>query len=739
MKKYCFIIILSLIGLTVKAQEAIISGRVQSATQHHDELHLEPLVSAGLYWLGTTHGTITDSSGYFLLHRHKGINRLVVSYTGYENDTIEIAPEQNKLTVVLTTDETLDEVVVRKRLGGAYVSYLHPLHRTTITSSGLERLACCNLSESFEQNATVDVGFSDAVSGAKHIKMLGLAGVYSQLQAENIPTIRGLAGTYGLYYVPGTWMESIAISKGAATVVNGYESITGQINLEYKKPEDSDPLFVNLYGNSLGKLETNVLSAIRMNDRLSTMIMAHGSYLQTKNDGNEDGFLDAPMSRQFQLFNRWKYQGEHFRTQFGVSYLQESREGGQSTYYDTEKTSGYGIGIDSKHLRVFWKFGIPFHRPATSIGIVSSVVYHEQESFFGNNIYDGLQNSAYVNAIFNTYIGNISHQISTGLSYQYDGYDETFNDTVLLRKESVPGAFVQYTYKHHDRFTGIIGNRIDHNSHFGWLYTPRLHLKYHPADNWTMRASAGKGYRSANVLAENSPLLASSRSFYFHDEFEIEEAWNYGLNVLRKFHIGHHREATFFVDIYRTDFVNQVVVDMDRHSGEVHFYNLDGRSYANSFQTEFSITPLERLDLTAAFRYNDVHQAINNGLKEKPLVAKYKGLFTASYSTDKDRWQFDFTSQFTGAARLPDTSDKPMIYQRGEHSPAFAMLHAQVTRRFKLLEVYIGAENLTNYRQQEPIVAADAPFSNYFDASIVWGPLLSRRYYGGLRLTIARE
>ena len=739
MKK--FIISLSLLVFlgTFITHGQTVSGNVSELNEQQEKV---PLPFVNVYWSDTQHGTVTDENGDFTITRHgTGEHLLVFSFVGYANDSLAVKAGQTSVDMILTSGEALDEVTIAKRFGGSYISKLKPIKTEFITEAGLQKLPCCNLSESFENSATIDVGYSDAVTGAKHIKMLGLAGIYSQMLFENIPYLRGLESNFGLNYVPGPWMQSIQISKGAAAVINGYESTTGQINIEYKKPENADPLFVNLFANSVGRFESNVTAAIPVNEKWSTMLLAHASTMQNKIDRNEDGFLDIPLNRQLNFFNRWKYNPEgNVRLQFGISVMDELREGGQMEFdYDRDQGGSeyYGINISTRKYQGFGKIGFLFpEKPYKSIGFQTKATWYSQESLYGLDRYDGEQMSYYANLIYQGIISNTNHIINLGASFQYDDFRERLDMVNYNRTEYVPGIFGQYTYTYPEKFNGIAGLRLDHNSVYGLLITPRIHLRYNLDLHTALRASAGKGYRAANVLAENTGVLASSRVLHFEEDFNMEKAWNYGLNITRWFPLPAGREINASVDFYRTDFQDRVVVDMDREPGAVYFYNLAGKSYANSFQAEVHLEPVERFDITLAYRFNDVKSTINSQLKEVPLTTRYKGLLTLSYATPFRKWAFDFTGQLNGQSRLPDTRMNPPEYQLKEYSPEFFILHAQVSKRFKWFEIYVGGENLTDFRQENPILAPEDPFGPNFDASMVWGPLLGRRFYAGIRYTL---
>ena len=739
-QKYIALLVLLFSALAVAAQRTSIEGTVYGQDASGSKT---PLPGASIIWLGTTHGTTSNADGTFTLAPHKGIQKVVASFIGYTSDTIDLRSAGKPLQVVLVESGVqLGGVTIRANQGGSYLSKLQPMQVEVITQSGLQKLACCNLAESFENSASVTVGYSDAVTGAKQIEMLGLSGIYSQLLEENIPLMRGLPSTYGLGTVPGSWMQSIQVSKGAASVVNGYESITGQINVEYKKPDTTDPLFVNLYGDSDTRLELNLNGGGKLNDKWSAMGMAHLSGNFKEYDHNHDGFMDMPLGRQANVFGRISYiDPEKLESRTGIKYMLDERTGGQMGFKESDRgsTSIWGTHLRNESLSVFNKTGIPFAgKPYQSIGIINSYTHYSQDGFFGLRSYAATQNSAYANFLFQSIIGNTNHKYVAGLSFNYDNVKSTLNDMALNSEQVVPGAFLQYTYSYEDKLNVIAGARVDHNSRYGWLITPRLHVKYNITPTFVLRASAGRGFHAPYPIAENVGVLASSRQIDIAADLGIEKAWNYGVNLSKDFTIWNGRSASLSVDFYRTDFQNQLVVDQERNVSHVYFYNLQGKSYSNSFQVDLRAEPLERFEVYLAYRLNDVKQTINGVLEDKPLVGKYRALANLSYATKFEKWKFDFTAQLNGRSKLPNMDGYPAEYRMGDYSPVYPMLFAQVTKKFRTVDLYVGVENLLNFRQMDAIVGAADPFGPYFDTSIIWGPLMGRKVYGGLRWTISR-
>ncbi|MBK7630860.1 MAG: TonB-dependent receptor [Ignavibacteriales bacterium] len=698
-----------------------------------------PLIGTNVFWEGTQIGTTTNLDGVFNLMKIKSDHlHLIISYIGYKQDTLEIPIDQDSIEIVLAVNRELKEVVVTGTSLSKFIDQFDAKNTEVITSKELLKAACCNLSESFTTNASVDVQFQDAVTGAKQIQLLGLPGLYNQMLFENIPTLKGIGGTFGLGYIPGPWMTSISVSKGAASVVNGYESITGQINLEYKKPDDLERYYFNAFQSSHYKTEFNANAATHLNENLSTMILAHADFNLKTIDDNNDSFRDQPNVKQFNFINRWKYQSfKGYESQLGVQFLNEERRGGQvSDFSSNNSTTPYNINIDTKRYEVFAKNGYVFDDEAySSIGLILNAQWHDQNSLLGLRRYNGNQKSFYANLLFETKSADDIHSVTMGGSFAYDNYRESFDGLNYTRNESRPGVFAEYTFAPSNIVSIVPGIRFDFHNLYGTFFTPRLHVKYNIDENTILRASAGKGFRSVNLFAENLNYLASSREFIIVNIPSYEEAWNYGLNLTRYISIN-DRELRVTAEFYRTDFLKQTLVDVDSDIRQVRFYDLNGKSYSNNYQIELAYQPIDRFDVSAAFRYTDVKSNYGNELLIKPLSSKYKGLLTLSYAAKENSWVFDSSFLLNGDGRIPSTKQNPVQYQRQETFPAYLIVNAQITKKIDIVDLYLGVENLTNYKQSNPIIASNDPFGNYFDASMIWGPIDGAKFYFGLRLSV---
>ena len=735
LKQLYLIIILIFFAITAQAKE--VKGHVFDDND-------QPIIGANVYWEGTQQGTTTDVDGAFKLKTREGANKLVVSYIGYETFVLPVTNVDEPLKIKLKGEVALEEVVISERKIGTIASRTSVLQTQKITYDELCRAACCNLAESFETNPSVDVSYADAATGARQIKLLGLAGTYVQMLTENYPNFRGAASLYGLDYVPGAWMESIQVSKGTSSVKNGYEALAGQINVEFKKPPTADIFSVNLFGSDAGRYEGNADASWHINDKVSTGLLVHYSNDKKQHDGNDDGFLDTPLREQVNLMNRWYHKLDKYVAQYGVRYLHESRTGGQATKHH-DFVDPYKVHLNTNRAELYTKQAyIIDNEKVESVALILSGSYHEQKSMYDRTPYNVYQNNVYASLLYEKEFSP-AHSLSTGLSMNYDGFNENLlqNDVrnVFDRTEVVPGAYLQYTYNLNDKLIVLGGIRADYSSLYDFFVTPRVHIKYNPFDWFHVRASAGKGFRTANILAENNFLLSSSRKMNIADNLDQEEAWNTGVNL--SFYIPlFGKELTLTGEWYYTDFLKQVVVDMDSDAHAVSFYNLDGKSYSNSFQVEATYPFFRGFTLTAAYRYTDAKtdyrnaEGVTQRLK-KPLVSDYKALATASYQTPLKKWQFDLTGQFNGGGRMPTPDATNPLWKPNFN--AYTVVNAQITKYFRRWSVYIGAENLFDYKQSHPIIDAENPRGDNFDGSMVWGPVHGRKIYAGLRFNISRD
>lgn len=700
----------------------------------------EPIVGAKAYLLNAKTGDVTCEEGKFELILPRNLpDTLVFSAVGYISDTIIVTKEDrfSNLKVVLFTDKTLPEFIVEYRKNTKTISKLKVLAVEEISLGELRKAACCNLSESFETNVSVDVNFTDAVSGAKTIQMMGLEGVYTQIQFENIPYLRGLEQPFGLASFPGTWINSIQITKGTGTVVNGYESMAGLVNIEMFKPQDMDVFFLNGYGNIYGRAELNAHGSMHVGKKWNTALFAHGSGVFAENNHNHDNFMDMPMGNLFAFNNRWNYQGEKMEAQIGVNSYLESKYGGEVGYRKGSNNGLYGMETDAKHLDVYAKTGFFMKKPYNSIGVIYNLKYQENDALFGLRQFKGVEKRGYINGLFESIIGNTMHKYKVGLSGVLIDMNQRLDSLTDNRTEIVPGAFVEYTYTG-ARFTTVLGARGDYHNLYNFQFSPRVHAKYAITEFTDLRVTAGKGWRVPNYMIDNISLLATSRQWIAPTETLPEISWNFGGSLVQSFKL-FGNPASVVVDYYHTLFERQLIVDRDENVNQIIFKNMTGKSFSNSLQTEFSFSPVDRLDIRLAYKFLDVRAEYGGQLQQKVMVPKHRGFINVAYHTRNKKWEFDVTASVFGTSRLPVNQLDSVTFTTDNYSKVYPQVSAQITYKHKKWDFYVGGENLTNYRQHHPIIDSENPFGTYFDATRIWAPVMGINVYAGFRFVIEHK
>ena len=739
MKTY-YLIILSFCCIT-----NIVNAQIKGLIQGADGSQKKPIYGAKIKLLQAKTGAVSREDGTFELVLPKELpDTLVISAFGYNPDTLIVSKKDRftALNILLYSDKLLPEILIEYRKNGHSISRLKTLHVEELTAIELRKAACCNLSESFETNASVDVNITDAVSGAKKIQMMGLDGVYTQIQMENIPYLRGLESAFGLSTLSGTWIESIQITKGTGNVVNGYESMAGLVNLELKKPDEMEKIYLNVYQNIFGRSEFNFNKGIILNPKWSTGFLGHVSSTYGNIDRNKDAFRDLPTGDNTAFMNRWAYKGKKMEAQFGINFYRDRKVGGQTSFFRNKEnqvdTANYGVLINSKHIDIYGKTGFFGKRPMQSLGIVYNIKHQEIDGFFGLKNFSGLEKRGYINVIYDDIIGTSDHKIKVGTSFVAIDISQKADTLSQKRMELVPGIFAEYTYTGR-RLTGVFGSRYDYHSIFREQFSPRVHLKYLLSEMTDLRFTAGKGWRVPNFIIDNISLLASSKQWIAPSETKPEISWNIGGSLVHEMKI-FERKASISLDFYHTRFENQLIVDRDDAINAIVFSNLKNSSFSNSFQTEFSFSPIKNLDIRLAYKFLDVQAKYGNEMRQQVMIPRQRGFVNIAYITRNKRWEYDFTCSVFSPSRLPiqrDFSNDTLLISDMK-SPTYAMINAQITHIYKKFDFYLGGENLTNSTQKNPIIDAANPFGSKFDATNIYMPITGINIYVGIRYAIAK-
>jgi len=716
-----------------------------------DEGKKQPLDAAVVKWINTTKGTISDSTGKFSLALTNITDkRLVVSYAGYKTDTVEAADQQS-VEVMLFPNMSTSIINVEDSKKSTYFGNF-PSKTEVISSQELVKEACCDLAGCFGRNSSVEVAVTDIITDAKELKILGLEGAYTQLLVDNMPLLSGLNTKYGISSIPGTQIDKITISKGSNSVIQGYESISGIMNVILKDYNTSDRLLVNGFMNSMLEKQFNLNFANPVSKKWNNILTLHTVQKSDVMDDNGDSFLDNPLTTRYVLYNKWNFHDQEKKTDFNIAgrYWNEKRIGGQKDLgsHGTSHSTGqrlYEQTVKINSFEGYSRFSNQFTE-TSGLKMYLTSSYYDQASYYGFTKYDARQTNFSAMGFYEFEIIPRAF-LKTGISYKYQKIDEViaFEDTTsktyagnYIKKESIPGVFAENSLSFlEDQASLMTGIRFDYHNEHKLIVTPRALFRYQPMKTLVFRASIGSGFRTINLFSENSNILASSRNVVIAGNLEPEKVLNYGADILFYFGANDY-SGSFNVDYYRTDFSNKIIPDYDSNPTEVIFANLNGKAFSNVMQAELSLTLLRNVDLKLAYKYIELKYDKDGVRYEQPFNPKHRMLTTFSYTPTSKSWSVSAGLNWFGKQRLPSTASNPVQYQLPSESKPYTLVNAQFNKNFKYFELYAGVENLLNFKQENPIISADDPFGPYFDTSFIWGPTKGREIYAGFRFILAK-
>jgi len=715
-----------------------------------------PLESALIYWKEAPEiNTKSTADGAFKIPYQTSYNNLVISYPGFENYIFEAQSTSQDYIITLNEVEQLGEVILSLVPQTSYRKKSSSLNSIIMDEEEFKKAACCNLSESFETNATVDVRYSDAVLGSRQVNMLGLNSPYLYISKNSLPIARGASQAFGLAFIPGTWVSEIEIISGVSSVADGFESIAGQIDVTFKEPDLDEPLFVNIFASEDARFEANVHLNQKVTDEISSSLFIHGSTRIAENDRNNDDFLDSPLGEQLNVLNTWSFQpkASKFKGNLNLNLVNDRKQSGELDFSPSQHQLGnevWGAEIKTQKMDVDtdWVYALS-EGDESSLQFNSAFRYHNQESYYGQRTFDIEQKHFVTKFSFQTLIPETEHRFLSGVQYMRDDFDELVgfeNLTQFSRTDHTIGGFAEYTHQFHYKLSLTSGIRLDYHNQIGVFATPKIHLRYQAFDQTLIKASAGRGRRIANIFAENQRFMASNRNFNILSNsgnvygLDAEDAWTYGINIQQDFEI-FERCGELIIDAYTTRFSNQVVVDLDESAQEVNFYNLEGKSFSNILQIDLNYNVIDHLNFRGSYKHYQVKTDFNSGRLFQALQPENRAFVNLSYRLNNKReeksWKFDATYNWTGKQRLPDTSSNSEANQLADFSNPFSTVNTQVTKLFReKFEVYLGLENAFNYQQDRVILGADDPFGNEFDAAMVYAPIFGRMFYLGLRYSL---
>jgi len=714
------------------------------------------LSGAWVAWPGIDQKVIVNSKGEFQVFRPDSVQIfLVAGCKGFESDTFLVGKESMVFIELTKPAKTLDQVQILKRRQGSFISESTNEKTEVITQKELTKAACCDMAGCFETQATVQPQTTNVVTNAKELRILGLSGVYNQVLIDGLPMIQGLSYTYGISSYPSAIIDKIYVAKGANSVLQGFEGVSGQINVMTRNPEKEPRLYTNAYINNFGEwhLNANYSMLLGKEKKWSTLLGVHAVQPANRRDRDKDGFLDLPLLTRYSVFNRWNYGKENEKgiyTQFSFRFTDEQRIGGQRDFNarsDKGSTRSYGQTVNYSQPELIGKLGYRFSA-SHSIQCQLSGLFHNQVSYFGTLRYEGKQQS--VNAILqHQWNWNDKNTLTWGGSFRFQNLKENirFTDTIPVRNYAgqyqtnlqVPGVFAEHTSNlWKEKISWIVGARMDWHQTYGSYFTPRTLIKYEFTPGHILRISSGISWRQVNVFSENINLMASSRDVVFEEKLKPEQALNWGINYTYKFE-KEKLVGTVSTDFYQTSFQNQFFPDYFRNPGKAYIRNFTGTSISNAFQIETNVKAMEVFELKLAYNYVEVYRKENGKKTILPFNPQNRVMTSLSYRPKNDRWYFDGNIHWYDRQRLPDTE----INSEGEAGPEFSkpysIFSSQITHKIRQFEIYIGVENIFDFRQLKPIVGWQNPSGPNFDTSTVWGPTRGREFYLGFRWKLERE
>jgi len=740
MKKVLIIIVLlPFFTFAQVSQNQLIKGEVK-------DLNGEPIIGATIYWKESTIGTTSDNNGIFEIIRGNN-DTLIVGFVGLKTDTILVF-ENTYLNIKLIESLSLDEIIINEKRSDSYISDINPIKVEVITEHELQKAACCDLSACFDTEASVESKTTNILTNSKELRIFGLSGTYNQVLVDGMPLIQGITHTYGISSIPGTLVNTIYVAKGANSVLQGYESISGQINVILKEPDQTDKLLINGYVNSFFEHQYN-LNYSKNIRKWNMLLSAHTTQPGSRVDKNEDTFLDLPLIKRYSFYNKWtlgnqKQWGWHSKT--GVRYLNENRIGGQFNFDESIHQGSnilYGQTVQISQPEIYTKTGYRINNNS-HIVLFNSASFQNQHSYFGTTKYLAEQFNIYNNIQYEFQWGE-KHLLTAGISNRFlnlkeeisfemeDSLNRTYDDNYSL-DEKVTGIFIENNMNFSERTTLIYGARLDYHNKHKYFFTPRILLRHNFGINTSFRVSCGSGWRTVKFFSENINLLISSRDILFNEKLKPEEAINYGFNLTHKY-FQNNLDIQLSADFYQTRFLNQIFPDYNTPT-KAYIENFDGTSISNAIQLDTKFLLYKRIETKFSYNFLDVFRIIENSKYILPFNSKHRLTSTFSYKPLDNNWHIDMNLHWHGEKKLPNTSSNPSEFQFPEKSKPHTLVNIQFTKKIKLLDLYFGIENIFDFRQEEPIVSWENPFGEYFDTSLVWGNTRGREMYLGFRFNL---
>lgn len=711
--------------------------------------------------LETGQGTATDAEGSFKITSVSQSNITIqFSAIGYKTIIIpwDLKTQGSSMgSIELTGDVmALDEVVVRSGTLKEVSKMESPIPVEVYRPAFFKKNPTPNIYDALQNVNGVRPQLNCNVCNTGDIHINGLEGPYTMVLLDGMPIVSGLSTVYGLSGIPNSLVEQVEIVKGPASSIYGSEAVGGLINIITKDPAKASIISADAFGTTWGEFNIDLGTKINVGKKAQSLLGVNYFNFDQVIDKNNDNFTDLTLQHRISVFNKWQFDRKNNRL-FSLAgrYYYEDRWGGE-TNWTPEFRGGnqiYGESIYTQRKEFTASYQLPLEK---KILLNASVNSHDQNSVYGDMVFNAQQNIAFTQLVWDEQIGN--HSLLTGATYRYTYYNDDTPATNNADRVHLPGLFIQDELTVNKKFKALTGVRYDYDRRHGNIISPRIALKWTPNNKNILRLNMGTGFRVVNVFTEDHAALSGAREVIITDELNPERTINTNINYVKQIPTNYG-----FINIdasaWYTYFDNKILPDYETNPNQIIYDNLSGHAVSKGVSMNFDISFTFPLKIMAGTTLMDVSTIEKNELGQEIksrqlLTERFTSTWSMSYSLDRIGLSIDYTGNLYGPMRLPLLGE---LDPRDEYSPWWSIQNIQVTQKLKSgLEVYGGIKNLLDFtparnsiaRANDPfdrnvtfengtvVQTASNPFALTFDPTYVYAPFQGIRAFLGLRYSL---
>jgi outer membrane receptor for ferrienterochelin and colicins len=589
-----------------------------------------------------------------------------------------------------------------------------------------------------------------SVCNTGDIHINGMEGPYTMVLIDGMPIVSGLSTVYGLSGIPTSLVERVEIVKGPGSSLYGSEAMGGLVNVITKDPALAPRAAVDLMATSWQEYNADI--GVRMGTgKVTDLLGVSVFHYDDPRDNNGDGFTDVTLQQRVSVFNKLAFRRPDRKVaSIAGRYVHEDRWGGEMgrTPAFDGSDSIYAESISTRRWEVIGQYQLPV---SGRVIAQFSANGHQQRSWYGITPYNADQRVFFGQVHGNRKFGPL-HDMLYGVAYRYTWYDDNTTATAHVQETLVrnapqqlplPGLFVQDEWSLTEIHKLLLGYRLDHDRHHGFVHSPRVAYKWAPNGRWAVRANFGTGYRVVNLFTEEHAALTGARSVVIAEDLLPERSLNSTVNVVRKWP-GERHYFGIDASAFYTYFTNRILPDYGTDQDLIIYRNLAGHAVSRGISLNLEARVGKPLRILAGATGMEVFTVQQRIKADQYFAPAWSGTFTASYELPR-QWAVDLTGQWYGPMRLPV---QPNDF-RPERSPTYALVNVQVKHTFNGgFECYAGIKNLLDFVPRDPLMRPFDPFDRTagdrtsnpngytFDTSYMYAPLQGIRGFLGVRWTL---